>query len=589
MFPSDITNRWSAWRNMAINDNGSKVFFRAVVEAGYYDDEYIYVHNVASSGTRLAVSMDEGFSPLGSAWRFRINENGDRVYMDKYDAGWSEELQKRRKGLFYADTESTRQWYFDVEDLSCASKCGNLNMFALLGVSFQNDRAFFKWNSDYSQTDKSNQHTGLYYTDLSGNPMPLSEEHYLIYEGDWRGISDTEGNTVIYRFKHEYGVTLQELAVVDVASKQAREVAWTRGLNGFDAHLSRSGRYVLHNGEYGDDGTYYQTLLDLQSETSRDTWSYHMMSRWGGTSNLTEDDRYYFYTIDNNDKDSGLYRIDTQSTGDDHAPNVESIQFSAPALLDDDETAIAVQVKISDPQGLEDIDRVTLLPLIEGQEDPEWPMSRGPLAFPSGDPGSIHLYDDGTHGDSQAGDGIFSFDSIATRKNGREEDGWNTWYRHFSLPADVGIRIVAKDSSNHYAIADTTLRITDDPGDLPGPTPVESPCAQIADTLNISIPCVEYSNPFFGTINLRINFEYQGQNSQRDYIWKLTQYEEVENIEEKQCGTISETLGVFIPCANFTGPSGKFTWWLTFGHMGSNDQGELFWRLEGMDELQYEK
>jgi len=45
------------------------------VVAGYYDDKYIYVHNVVSTDTRLAVSMDEGFSPFGSAWRFPINEN----------------------------------------------------------------------------------------------------------------------------------------------------------------------------------------------------------------------------------------------------------------------------------------------------------------------------------------------------------------------------------------------------------------------------------------------------------------------------------------------------------------------------------
>ena len=55
MLPPDITNCWSAWRNMIINDDGSKVFFRATIEAGYYDDQFLYVYDVASAITRLAV------------------------------------------------------------------------------------------------------------------------------------------------------------------------------------------------------------------------------------------------------------------------------------------------------------------------------------------------------------------------------------------------------------------------------------------------------------------------------------------------------------------------------------------------------
>lgn len=473
MLPSDITNRWSAWRNMTISDDGSKVFFRAAVEAGYYDKEYLYFYEPESSSTQLAVDVDGGFSPFGSGWRFRIDQYGDKVYLDEHSASWNS-----GKGLYYANTGQGHQWYFDVEDLPCNSYCGNLNMFGLLGGSTQNNRAFFKWNSDYGATDGSNRHTGLYYTDLSGIPVRLSqEEHYSIYDGDPRGISDTQGNTVIYRYTHEYPPGYpKNLAVVDVASKTSRDVAWTNGLNGFSAHLSRSGRYVLVNGEYGKGGTYYHTLIDLESDKSRDTWSYYMMSRWGSTSNLTEDDRYFFYTIDDTDDISGLYRIDTQTEGDDIAPYIHSIEFSQPALLDEDGSTISVQVKLSSPSGLDTIDWVKLLPLKQGQEDPEYDMAREPLAFPHGDPGSTLLYDDATHGDAVEGDGIFTFDSIATRREGysRDEDGFNSWYFHNPLPADVGIRVIARDKENNYAIADTTLQITDttlpvtdDPFDIP--------------------------------------------------------------------------------------------------------------------------
>ena len=56
-----------------------------------------------------------------------------------------------------------------------------------------------------------------------------------------------------------------------------------------------------------------------------------------------------------------------------------------------------------------------------------------------------------------AGDGIFTFDAVATRKG--DYEGFNTWYSHFTLPHDVGIRIIAKDKDYNYTIADTRLTI----------------------------------------------------------------------------------------------------------------------------------
>ena len=608
MLPSDIVNRWWAYRNLALTDDGSKLFFRAVVEAGYYDDEYFYLYDVASSTTTLALPMDEGFSPFASTWRFRIDASGSKLYMDEYDAGWSDTLEKHRKGLFYAETGGTRQWYFDVDDLPCDSHCGNLNMFKLLGVSKQNDRAFFHWNSDYSQTDDSNRHTGFYYTDRSGIPVRLSqEEYYSIYDSDPRGICDTEGNTAIYRYIPEYPMTHPlSLAVVDVASKTSRDVAWTYSLNGFSAHLSRSGRYVLVNGEYGDDGTYYQTLIDLDSDTSRDTWSYHMMSRWGSTSNITEDDRYFFYTYDNNDANSGLYRIDTRSTGDDLAPYVHSIRFSQPALLDEDDVAMAAQAKISAPGGLERIDRVTLLPLIDGQEDPAYFMGRAPLAFPHGDPGSTLLYDDGTHGDAVAGDGIFTFDGIATRRGSysREEGGWNTWYYHNTLPASLGIRVVVRDKDYNYAIADTRLLIIDDLNDMPEtPEPVDpddpndpndpgdlpsldETCAVIEPDLSISIPCAVFSHPFFGEMVLRLKLSYGGIDGGEEYVWPLDQFEDITaswNVDGAHyCGSIAPTLDQLqLPCALLNSPFGNSTWQIAFDII-PDDEKVLAFRLRDL-------
>ena len=245
MLPSELTNKWSGWRNLSINDDGSKVFFRAVLPTSYYGDEYLYVYDVATG--RTALNVNQRFSPFPSNWHFRINENGSSVYLDKYDAGYDTTLLRHKAGLFYADTGGAIQWYFDVGTLNCRSECGNLNLFSLLGVSVRDDLSFFSWNSDYAATDGSNQHTGLWYTGLNGNATLLSQEHYWIDpKGDWRGMCDVSGTKLIYQYKHENG-DARKLGLVSVPDGTESILGWTSGWNGCSAHISRSGQYVLAN------------------------------------------------------------------------------------------------------------------------------------------------------------------------------------------------------------------------------------------------------------------------------------------------------------------------------------------------------
>lgn len=261
MLPSDIVNRWSAWRNLTINDDASKIFFRAFVETGYYDEQRLYVYDVGTETLSLGLNQ-QNIGSLDSAWRFRINEEGTLIYLDKIDAGWDPDLQKSRRGLFYAPTGGTKTWYLDVDDLYCESYCGNLNMMKVLGVSVRNDLTFFSWNSDYGKESGELYNTGFWYTGLDGNASLLTDEHDSIDDGDWRGISNAEGTKVIYKYRHVYPDILK-LAVVNVPSGAENVVGWTSSLNGFDAHMTRSGRYILTRGAYGDYGTYYQTMIDL--------------------------------------------------------------------------------------------------------------------------------------------------------------------------------------------------------------------------------------------------------------------------------------------------------------------------------------
>ncbi len=62
------------------------------------------------------------------------------------------------------------------------------------------------------------------------------------------------------------------------------------------------------------------------------------------------------------------------------------------------------------------------------------------------------LYDDGTHGDEIAGDGIFTRDNLKTRAS-------SGFYDKYTLPKEISIRIVAVDEDLNYCIADAPLMI----------------------------------------------------------------------------------------------------------------------------------
>ena len=70
-----------------------------------------------------------------------------------------------------------------------------------------------------------------------------------------------------------------------------------------------------------------------------------------------------------------------------------------------------------------------------------------PLWFGSGD-----LYDDGTHGDLVAGDGIYTNNTITINK-------WSEFYTRNRLPKKVGLRLIAKNLDSHYTIADTEIMV----------------------------------------------------------------------------------------------------------------------------------
>lgn len=465
IFPTDLTSSAYGWGNMRINDDGSKVFIAAQRDVGNERLDTVYYMELPSGNTGKAV-FDDFVANLFD-W-FTIDKKGDRLYLGKYDEGYDDSLKRNRSGLYYADLDLSRNWYLDILNLPCTYQCSNLAMMDYMGSSLTGDHTFFTWNAGQAMnicTGDECNHKALWHITLGGSATLLtSDEHYWVSLNKphgsphgWRGISTEAGETVLYAYIHREGDPL-ELNAVDRATQAETLLTWTTDVNGYDEYfITPSGRFVFVRGGMGSfGGHHYHTLFDQQQDSTRDSWSY-FLPRVYSMSNLVQD-RYYFVTYDDS-----VYRIDTQANtaGDfSQAPNISRIAFSGPVVWDNDATQLTVTANVSDMQGRENIDKVLLTVLIEGMEDTYWFMPREPLAFPTQDPGDTLLYDDGTHGDLTAGDGVFTFDGIATRKGDREgPDAWNTWYQHYTLPNDVGIRVIAFDKDGNSTIADTALTI----------------------------------------------------------------------------------------------------------------------------------
>ena len=453
IFPPDIVATTWGWGNIRLDNDGSNAFIRAQLSDGKV---YIYDYDVAT-GT-VATAVNHWW--WSSAWDwFDTDHAAARFFVGKIDEGYDPGLGRNIRGLYYADHGATPVQYVDIfADLPCNGTCNNLNFVRQLGGSPSGGRAFFRWQSDYYGNGHPDNRSATWVSELGGAVSRLTgNDHYWIWEGDWRGICDQAGTLALTQYRNLSGdPKITEL--VDVATGASAQLSWTDGFNPVEATLTASGDFVMISGEKGDAGAlHYLTMIDLTTGLERDTWSYHLPPVGSEVSNIAADDGTYFVT-----NYADLQRVDMSvGLGGDfsQAPNITGIAFTHPYLWHDDSAQIGVTVSVSDAQGLANVDTVTLAVLVDGVEEPIWSMPREPLAFPTGDPGSTRLYDDGTNGDATPGDGVYTFATIATRKT--DPTTWNTWYSHVTLPHPVGIRIIAEDIDGNATIADTTLWITE--------------------------------------------------------------------------------------------------------------------------------
>lgn len=488
-WPEEYPEQERGFSGITVSKDGSKIGFYVYMCWGSC---YYRLYHANTDGTGLTdVTSLMGEIPQWEWGKLKMNNDGSRFFVGKIivqyidtatndiypvftnDGGWDADnpyfinYTGSRAYFYNGKNEESALKYVDIGSgsyvpmmglgqLPCETQCGYIeNYIRVLGVSAFDDRFVFKWVTVY---DGEPAQSAMWYVYPGQNPVRMpDEEHDDIWyvQNLLKPVVSGDGTLAVY---HEYEDTVSKTYLANLTTGEKRLVSET--YPDFYVTLSHSGKKLRLGGT-----NHYLTIVDTTTLEKRDTGSYYFQpstcnNSGYSSSQITEDDRYYYMAGKCGTNTGKIYKVDMLPDGTGPSPRIESISFNAPAILNDDKMQIAVEAAISDEQGLENIESVILRILVEGREQTDWIMARPPLAFPDTDYSHTLLYDDGTNGDAVAGDGIYSFDAIRTR-------GYSEWFDHYTPPSDIGVRIIVKDVDENYAIADTVLTITDQPrGDL---------------------------------------------------------------------------------------------------------------------------
>ena len=309
---------------------------------------------------------------------------------------------------------------------------------------------FFTFDQDY-WTAWGSHDFFMYKTGATPTKLPNETHPYIWDEQNLPNtIVSADGSKILYGYKD--ASTPRQLHLVDTATGAKSFILQTS--SGFywptlspDASLARIST-----------GGFKASRIDLKTLAARDTASYWFVEygtigESAGLSDITLDNRSYFLASKKAANNAAIHRIDMAPTDFSQAPNITNIAFNRTFLPFDDTKFITVTAQLSDAKGLGNIEWVRILPLWDGVEFPEGVIYM-PLWFGCG----ADLYDDGTHGDLVAGDGIYTNNTITVQK-------WSEFYTRNRLPKKVGLRLIAKNKDSHYTIADTEFMVGN-PGGL---------------------------------------------------------------------------------------------------------------------------
>jgi len=424
-----------------LNYDGSRLFLVSPLFGSVHS---YYVCNTATGAWQVAVADVNGVG--GRSRAFSLDRDGTRLYFAHDDLVNGE---CSTLGLYTASIGGTPTKILGLDQLpdSC-----NPNKMRFLGGG-DNGVLIFTWFGD-----SCSKCTSMYVASgPAKRPNEATDYVWDLQNLPNRLITANGASALYYTITYPAGGgTEYNFSLVDLDTGAQTTIA-ERAIS--MPTLSRNGEYVRFEAVGNR-----STLYEIATGDMADTLSYFTpVPAADGVliTDITDDDQRWF--VDLWDQQDLIYRVDIEPDAGDYGavPRVLGVVFGAPAILNDDTTPMTVYVTVSDPQGLDNIEYVRVISLGEyGREGAEWyTFFRTPLGF-GGDSSSGDATDDGTNGDVTAGDGTYTLDFMRARSASQ-------FYEHYTdMPIDAPIRILVKDKDGNYALADTLLRVTNDPNDL---------------------------------------------------------------------------------------------------------------------------
>lgn len=427
------------------------------------------IYYCEGGGSHLVV---DGITSADTNKPFAMDDSGQKLFFR--DARWNEQQQKTLRGLYAVTVGGSPQLIVDIDELPCDDDPPPSSWYSrlkLLDCSRDGNILFFRWVTGISSLGKQT----MFKLEAGGSPQKYpDEQHDQIWTSSYslhNRITNTTGASVLYAYRD----TGQPWTLSVVSSSGSHTIARTNDSNGF-AFVSMNRNPYVWVRFYARFG--FRHTLDAPFDFKRDTWSAHIpgsdpfsgeflatdikiiwpfwVSYFAATREGGETDRIYSVTI-------------TKQADPSWSFGIVDIYYDRKPLYVDDAMPLKLFAKVNHSGGLSEVDWVYLHALMDGREyidwkldHPDWNNSR-PFYY---DPG---IHDDGDFGDEEAGDGIFTNNTIRVRPD-------SGFYSEYGFPCYPGSRVVMRDMESNYFIADTWLKVDERSvctGDLNGDRDVD--------------------------------------------------------------------------------------------------------------------
>ena len=438
LIPPEMENNFGS---LQLDQTGERLFFFT----NYGEDSSVYYIELSNQSLHEAVA---NMTYPGLHKHYVINTHGTRVFF-RHATG--NDISER--GLFYADIG---QPPVQAMRLDQVTEYNDLALIDLIDVAADGSRMIFVYGGWGTGGAGRTLLESMWSCQPGGTPERFpDEEHRWVwdYQGNFlqRRLISSNGQEALYVFtdRTDEG-THYETRHVDFVTDTNRLLSEVRFS---PISISPRGDFALLHGTNRQ-----MTRVNLITNEMIDTYAsgsgIHLTTWAPKTSSLNTSATRYFVAGDDEDGNA-VFRVDIADSDIGLAPQISDLQFDGGGFYIDPEkeNRLKLRATVHDPTGQDNLDWVKATYIFAGLTRPEWYTEN---------PYSHELYDDGEQGDDEAGDEFFTFNEFGPPRD--------SYFDEHILPEQVGVRFIARSTSGHFSIVDTTLILTDYPLDTDGGT-----------------------------------------------------------------------------------------------------------------------